>query len=79
MEEAHAPWASKLVLPRPELRQGLTGTTVSQELPPYGAGPQAEPDAGGHSPQPGGSFAAPGQQRQPSLYLEDMLASVGRT
>lgn len=25
-----------------------------------------------------GSFAAPGQQRQPFLYLKDMMATVGR-
>ena len=75
-EEAHAPRASKSALPKAELRQGQTGIVLSQELHPYRAGLEAEPDAGAHFPRPGGSFAAPGQQLQPSLYLEDML---GRT
>ena len=79
MEEAHAPRAGKSALPKAELRQGLTGTAVSQELHPYRAGLEAEADAGAHFPQSGGSFAAPGQQRQPSLYLEDMLATDGLT
>ena len=77
MEEAHAPWTSKSALPTTELRQGLTGTAVTQELHPYRAGLEAEPGAGTHFQQTGGSFAAPGQQRQP--YLEDRLATVGRT